>query len=135
MENTPTQTIPRPDNYILKNISKNIAIDLDLIDGVLDVAEQSSIRKYIDEEKVCQNTWKDIYEYLYSLHETIIKDIQEYQDEYQRYGRSNSMQFYDKEHWTLTQYERRYIAKFSTLSKLLYYIKFTRISKDYLYDK
>lgn len=82
MENTPTQTIPRPDNYILKNISKNIAIDLDLIDGVLDVAEQSSIRKYIDEEKVCQNTWKDIYEYLYSLHETIIKDIQEYQDKY-----------------------------------------------------
>lgn len=79
MENTPTQTIPRPDNYILKNISKNIAIEL--IDGVLDVAEQSSIRKYINEEKVCQNMWKDIYEYLYSLHETIIKDIQEYRDE------------------------------------------------------
>lgn len=106
MEYTPTTTqttIPRPNDNILKNMSKNIAIEL--IDGVLDVAGQSSIRKYINGEKVCQDTWKDIYEYLYSLHDSIVKDIQEYRDEYERYGRSYSMQFYDEErNGTLSQY-------------------------------
>lgn len=103
MENA-TKKIERPDDATLKDVSKEIAIAL--LDAVLKEAERYSIRKYINTEKVCLDTFKDIYEYLYSLHAFIIKDVDGFRQEYQQYGRSiPSLNFYNEERdGTLDEY-------------------------------
>lgn len=94
MENA-TKKIERPDDAKLKDVSKEIAIAL--LDAVLKEADRYSIRKYINTEKVCLDTFKDIYEYLYSLHAFIIKDVDGFRQEYQQYGRSMlSLNFYNE---------------------------------------
>jgi hypothetical protein len=103
MEATMTK-IERPDDATLKDVSKDISINL--LDAILKEADQYSIRKYINTEKVCQDTFEHIYEYLYSLHALIIKDVDEFRQEYKQYGRSMpSLNFYKEQRdGTLNEY-------------------------------